>query len=62
MNLEWLYSNLTWIIVVLIVSTIILFLFPVILGADLLKKVKRKNNGYFIYRFSNGSNFFGYNR
>ena len=38
MNLEWLYSNLTWIIVVLIVSTIILFLFPVILGADLLKK------------------------
>ena len=63
MNLEWLYSNLTWIIVVLIFSTIILFLFPVILGADLLKKSKKKkNNGYFIYRFSNGSNFFGYNR
>ena len=38
MNLEWLYSNLTWIIIVLIVSTIILFLFPVILGADLIKK------------------------
>tara|TARA_Y100000589_G_C26581847_1_gene398705 strand:- start:16 stop:147 length:132 start_codon:yes stop_codon:yes gene_type:complete len=42
MNLEWLYSNLTWIIIVLIVSTIILFLFPVILGADLLKKSKKK--------------------
>ena len=33
MNLEWLYSNLTWIIIVLVVATIILFLFPVILGA-----------------------------
>ena len=46
MNLEWLYSNLTWIIIVLIVSTIILFLFPVFRGY--LKKSKKKNNGYFI--------------
>ena len=42
MNLEWLYSNLTWIIIVLIVTTVVLFLFPVILGADLLKKTKKK--------------------
>ncbi len=42
MNLEWLYSNLTWIIIVLVITTIILFLFPVILGADLLKKTKKK--------------------
>ena len=42
MNLEWLYSNLTWIIIVLVVTTIILFLFPVVLGVDLLKKNKKK--------------------
>ena len=42
MNLEWLYSNLTWIIIVLIVTTVVLFLFPVILGVDLLKKSKKK--------------------
>tara|TARA_Y100001970_G_scaffold96002_1_gene121011 strand:+ start:1182 stop:1313 length:132 start_codon:yes stop_codon:yes gene_type:complete len=42
MSLEWLYSNLTWIILVLIVTTIVLFLFPVVLGVDLLKKNKKK--------------------
>ncbi len=42
MNLEWLYSNLNWIIIVLVFTILILFLFPVILGADLLKKGKKK--------------------
>jgi len=42
MNLEWLYSNLTWIILILVFTIIILFLFPVLLGADLLKKTKKK--------------------
>ena len=42
MNLSWLYSNLTFIIIVLVVATIILFLFPILLGRDLLKKNKKK--------------------
>jgi len=42
MNLEWLYSNLNTIIIILVVAIAILFLFPVILGVDLLNKNKKK--------------------
>tara|TARA_B110000240_G_C13113396_1_gene289375 strand:- start:176 stop:304 length:129 start_codon:yes stop_codon:yes gene_type:complete len=42
MDLEWLYSNLNTIIIILVVAIGILFLFPVILGVDLLKKNKKK--------------------
>tara|TARA_B110000014_G_scaffold257985_1_gene243402 strand:- start:4117 stop:4248 length:132 start_codon:yes stop_codon:yes gene_type:complete len=42
MNLEWLYSNLIIIIVILAVAMVILFLFPVLLGVDLLSKKKDK--------------------
>ena len=42
MSIEWLYSNLDWIIIFLILVILILFLFPVILGRDLLKKSKDK--------------------
>ncbi len=41
MSMEWLYSNLFTIIIILCISIIILFLFPVILGWDLLKKGKK---------------------
>ena len=41
MNMEWIYSNLVTIIIILCVATVILFLFPVILGWDLLKKGKK---------------------
>ena len=40
MSIDWLYSNLEWIIIILILATVVLFLFPVILGRDLLKKSK----------------------
>ena len=42
MNLEWLYSNLTWIIIVLIVTTVVLFISCYFIRADLLKKKKEK--------------------
>ena len=42
MNLEWLYSNLIIIIVILAVAMVILFLFPVLLGVNLLSKKKDK--------------------
>ena len=45
MNLEWLYSNLTFIITVLAIATVILFLFPIFLGRDLIKKSKKKHVG-----------------
>ena len=41
-NLEWLYSNLITIILVLAIAMVILFLFPVLLGIDLLSKNKDK--------------------
>ena len=41
MSIEWIYSNLVTIIIILCVATIILFLFPIILGWDLLKKGKK---------------------
>jgi len=37
-NITWLMQNLHWVIVLLGVSIIILFLFPVLLGHDLKKK------------------------
>ena len=40
MNMEWIYENLVTIIVILCVATTILFIFPVILGWDLMKKGK----------------------
>jgi len=42
MNLEWLYSNLLSIVIVLAIAMVVLFLFPVILGIDLLNKSKDK--------------------
>ncbi len=42
MDIEWIYSNLTFIVVVLGIATVILFIFPVLLGKDLLKKSKKK--------------------
>lgn len=41
MNLEWIYSNLTTIICIMALATILLFLFPILLGRDLLKKAKK---------------------
>ena len=41
MSMEWIYENLVSIIVILCVATGILFLFPVILGWDLMKKGKK---------------------
>ncbi len=42
MNLEWLYSNLTTVVIVLGLTTLILFLFPIFLGKDLINKSKDK--------------------
>tara|TARA_B100001123_G_C15299124_1_gene1020385 strand:+ start:89 stop:220 length:132 start_codon:yes stop_codon:yes gene_type:complete len=42
MSLEWLYSNLLSIVIVLAIAMVVLFLFPVILGIDLLNKSKDK--------------------
>tara|TARA_B100001142_G_C14316149_1_gene648559 strand:- start:875 stop:1000 length:126 start_codon:yes stop_codon:yes gene_type:complete len=41
MSMEWIYQNLIIIIMILCVSAAILFIFPVILGWDLLKKGKK---------------------
>ena len=41
MSMEWIYSNLITIIIILCVAIVILFFFPVILGKDLLKKAKK---------------------
>ena len=38
LTIQWLMSNLEWIIIFLIISVLILFFFPVILGYDLYKK------------------------
>ena len=43
LTLQWLMSNLEWIIFFLAISTLILFFFPVILGYDLYKKDKKRN-------------------
>ncbi len=40
-TLKWLMENLNWIIGFLIFSTLILFLFPVLLGYDLKKKADK---------------------
>jgi len=40
-TLKWLMENLNWIIGFLILSTLILFLFPVLLGYDLKKKADK---------------------
>ena len=37
-DIYWLMQNLHWFIILLVVSIIILFLFPIILGYDLKKK------------------------
>jgi len=37
-DIYWLMQNLHWFILLLVVSIIVLFLFPVILGYDLKKK------------------------
>ena len=39
--MEWIYENLVTIIVILCVATTILFIFPVILVCDLMKKGKK---------------------
>tara|TARA_B100000029_G_scaffold312991_1_gene305467 strand:+ start:15485 stop:15610 length:126 start_codon:yes stop_codon:yes gene_type:complete len=41
MDMEWIYSNLVTIIIILCVAVSILFFFPVLLGRDLLKKAKK---------------------
>lgn len=41
MDMEWIYSNLTIIILVLCIAVAILFFFPIILGRDLLRKAKK---------------------
>ena len=43
MSLEWFYANLTFIVIGLGVATILLFIFPILLGKDLLKKSKQKD-------------------
>jgi len=43
-DIYWLMQNLHWFILLLIVSIIILFLFPVILGYDLKKKADHVEN------------------
>jgi len=40
-TLQWLMKNLNWIIGLLILSTLILFLFPILLGRDLKKKADK---------------------
>ena len=39
-TLSWLMNNLHWFIIILVVSIILLFLFPVLLGYDLKDKAK----------------------
>ena len=43
-DIYWLMQNLHWFILLLVVSIIILFLFPVILGYDLKKKADDVGN------------------
>ena len=43
-TLSWLMKNLNWFIILLIISMIILFLFPVLLGFDLKEKADKKEN------------------
>ncbi len=40
----WLMQNLHWFILLLVVSIIILFFFPVLLGYDLKKKVDEETD------------------
>ena len=49
MNLEWLYSNLTTVVIVLGLTTLILFLFPIFLGKDLINKSKDKKQMTSLY-------------
>ena len=41
-TLSWLMKNLNWFIVLLVISMVVLFLFPVLLGFDLKKKADKK--------------------
>ena len=43
MTLEWFYTNLTSIVIGLGLATIVLFIFPILLGRDLLKKSRQKD-------------------
>ena len=43
MTLEWFYTNLTFIVIGLALATVLLFVFPILLGKDLLKKSKEKD-------------------
>ena len=43
MTLEWFYTNLTFIVIGLGVAIMLLFIFPILLGKDLLKKSKQKD-------------------
>ena len=43
-NISWLMQNLHWFIVLLGVSIILLFFFPVLLGVDLKKKADNSNS------------------
>ena len=43
-DIYWLMQNLHWFILLLVVSIIILFLFPVVLGYDLKKKADDDEN------------------
>lgn len=43
MTLEWFYTNLTFIVIGLGIATVLLFIFPILLGKDLLKKSKQKD-------------------
>ena len=40
-TLSWLMNNLHWFIILLIISIILLFLFPVLLGYDLKEKAEK---------------------
>ena len=51
-TLSWLMNNLHWFILLLTITIIILFFFPVLLGFDLKNKaedIKKKENDQFIY-------------
>jgi hypothetical protein len=41
-TLSWLMKNLDWFIILLIISMLILFLFPVLLGYDLKSKAEKR--------------------
>jgi len=44
LTLQWFVDNFFWVVLFLIISTIILFLFPVLLSYDLYKKEKDITN------------------